>query len=544
MKKNLLLIITVLSLFNLSFAQVFSENWNTSTGWNQVDADGDGFVWTFVDLTGTPAPNASFGKSIVSFSVNTSNGAQLNPDNYLYKSAGINLSGLTGKTFLLFDATITDFDPTITENENISIYYSTSPIPTGITGAQMTTNISGGVYPLIATRNINVPNTILQQSVDLTALHGQTIYLIFRHHNATTRSSIFMDNIYVVNSDFTVSNTTACVGSPVTFNNTSRFNTSAVTVEWNFNNGSSNSTAAQEVVTFSNAQNYTVQQIINGVVMETKVINVVNSPTPTFEVSFPTPPCNPLVVTLTTGPGSGYEFSFSDGVRLPVTSGNTATRTLTRPGIYDVYVVQTIDASCLGWDSLSGIGFVNVIQSPKAAFEPTSQRLDMLYPSVTFINKSIGDGLTYVWDFGDTSVNETIFSPLHIYPLNQEGNYDVKLYALSVDGCIDSTAMRIIVEESVLFFIPNSFSPNGDEYNNTFKPIMTAGFDPTTYQLSIYNKWGQLVFESKDPSVGWDGDFGAGNGVLNTGLYTYKLFFNTAKNDEVRTIVGHITLMK
>jgi len=544
MKKILFLIITVVSFFNFSFSQVFSEDWSGSmSGWTQVDGDGDGFVWTNQDLTGAGTPIDAFGKTIVSTSVDISTGTPLNPDNYLFKSTPINLTTLQGNTFLLFDAAVSQGFTGV--SENITIYYSTTPPTTS--AVQMASNISSGIYQQIAIQNLTIPNSIQLQVIDLTALQGQTIYLIFRHQKAiaTSQSAVFIDNIKVVNSDFLASNLTACIGGPVTFTNTSQYNNAGVTITWNFGGGNGNTTGNQEIATFSAPGSYTVQQLINGIPMRTQTMTVVNSPTPTVNVTYPTPACSPLEVTLTTGPGSGYEYSFSDGVKIPVpASSNSVTRILTTPGVYDVYLVQTIDASCIGWDSITGIGAINVLPSPVASFEATSQNLDMMYPSVSFVNTSTGSGLTYDWDFGDTSVNESVLSPTHLYELNKEGSYDVKLYVTSDVGCKDSMEMTIIVEEAVLFFIPNAFTPNGDEFNNTFKPVMVTGYDPTAYNLMIFNRWGELVFESNDPEIGWDGDYGAGNGVIETQTFTYKLKFNSSKNDEVRTVIGSVILMK
>ena len=62
--------------------------------------------------------------------------------------------------------------------------------------------------------------------------------------------------------------------------------------------------------------------------------------------------------------------------------------------------------------------------------------------------------------------------------------------------------------EPVIYFIPNTFTPNGDELNNVFQPIFTYGYDPQSYVFYIYNRWGELIFESHDPKIGWDGTFG------------------------------------
>lgn len=535
MRKVLFLIIIV--SVNFSFSQVFSEDWvSPISDWTQVDVDQDASEWESVDLTSTLL--SSFGESVTSSSV-SSIGTQLTPNNFYFRNIPIDLRALSGKTFLLFDMAIAD-NPLGTESETISFYYSTTMPPS--TPSELGTSFANGDFTLLGTKTLSTGNTIFEQNIDLTSVQGQSIYLLMRHHDATTMSAVFVDNLFIVNSDFTASTSLACVGSPITFVNTSQFNTADVTVEWNFGGGIGNTTANQETVVFSAPGSYTVQQLINGVVMQTKVITIVTTPVPTYSYDYDNS-CSPASVVFTTNGDPGYQFSFSDGVVIPVATGNTITRVLPYAGTYDVYVTQAIDANCFGYDSTSGIGFITVKQSPTASFEPTSQKLDMLYPIVSFVNTSSG-AISYVWDFGDTSINETVFSPTHLYALNTEGNYDVKLHVTSAEGCVDSIEMTIAVQETVLFFVPTAFTPNGDEYNNTFKPVMISGFDPTTYQFKIFNRWGEMVFESNDPEIGWDGDYGAGKGITATQNFTYKLQFNSSKNDEVRTIVGNVVLMR
>ena len=59
----------------------------------------------------------------------------------------------------------------------------------------------------------------------------------------------------------------------------------------------------------------------------------------------------------------------------------------------------------------------------------------------------------------------------------------------------------------MIFYLPNAFTPNGDENNNYFKPTMTSGLDFDTYHFEIYNRWGEKVFESNDVKFGWDGSY-------------------------------------
>jgi len=99
-------------------------------------------------------------------------------------------------------------------------------------------------------------------------------------------------------------------------------------------------------------------------------------------------------------------------------------------------------------------------------------------------------------------------------------------------------------QEEPIIYIPNSFTPDGDEHNNIFLPVFTSGYDPFNYELLIFNRWGQIIFESHDASVGWDGSYSGDGHVVQDGVYTYKIIYKVKRTDERRLIVGHVALIR
>jgi gliding motility-associated-like protein len=128
--------------------------------------------------------------------------------------------------------------------------------------------------------------------------------------------------------------------------------------------------------------------------------------------------------------------------------------------------------------------------------------------------------------------------------LNDEGMFPLSVVYYS-NGCVSNPQQTVITVElcpNELFYIPNSFTPNGDERNNTFKPVITSGVDLFNYSFYIYNRWGQVIWESYNPEYGWDGTF---NSVMcQDGIYTWKLKFKTPKTDEIKEFMGSLTLMR
>ena len=93
------------------------------------------------------------------------------------------------------------------------------------------------------------------------------------------------------------------------------------------------------------------------------------------------------------------------------------------------------------------------------------------------------------------------------------------------------------------YYVPNSFTPDADEYNPVFKAIFADGFYPLNFEVSIYNRWGELVFKSKDINVGWDGTSGSNSEAL-PGTYTWNILFTNPVTNENTISKGHVNLIK
>jgi gliding motility-associated-like protein len=113
------------------------------------------------------------------------------------------------------------------------------------------------------------------------------------------------------------------------------------------------------------------------------------------------------------------------------------------------------------------------------------------------------------------------------------------------NGCVSNPENFIVTLElcpNEIFYIPNAFTPNGDERNNTFKPIITSGVDVFNYVFVIYNRWGQIIWESYNTNMGWDGNYD--NKPCQDGVYTWKLRFKTPKTDKINEFIGNLTIIK
>ena len=250
--------------------------------------------------------------------------------------------------------------------------------------------------------------------------------------------------------------------------------------------------------------------------------------------------CQPVPVTFTnqsTVQGAVvYQWDLGNG---DFSGSNTTASTVYEAATcYDITLTATADGLCTSTRTITDMICVHPL--PHADFTYNPQQVYSDGPTVSFTNNSTDNDLND-WNFGDGGTSIAL-NPEHTFPIGEIGNYLVELIVTSQFGCVDTASQIIIVKDQLLYYVPNTFTPDGDEHNNEFRPIMTAGMDPHDYQLSIYNRWGELLFESNDISIGWDGTY---NGeFVQEGTYVWTIRFGMMDTDEIRTDRGHINLFR
>ncbi len=177
---------------------------------------------------------------------------------------------------------------------------------------------------------------------------------------------------------------------------------------------------------------------------------------------------------------------------------------------------------------------------PVADFKPDFTTVFSDDPTVNFTNLSQLNALNQ-WNFGDATGSNAI-DPSHQFPLGEVGNYTVVLIVTSSEGCMDTTFQLIVVKDQLIFYVPNAFTPDADEFNSRFLPVLTTGFAPNSFHMEIFDRWGMLLFETSDLSSGWDGTFG--NKPVPSGVYGWKIEFQDEKTDENYVKIGHVSVLR
>lgn len=208
------------------------------------------------------------------------------------------------------------------------------------------------------------------------------------------------------------------------------------------------------------------------------------------------------------------------------------------PSQTDEYeVIGMNDTGCS--DTISVTVVVN--PNPTAAFYWTNSEISTNDPGTGFVNLSSGADY-YEWDFGDGSPYNYEFEPYHEFPDAEGDSYYITLTATTEAGCVDVASNVLIVEQSYTIYVPNAFTPDGDTYNQFFYPVM-YGFDKYDFEMLIFNRWGEIVFETHNMEVGWDGTY-AGGRKCQDGTYTWKIQAKVQNSSKVLSYTGHVNLIK
>lgn len=204
-------------------------------------------------------------------------------------------------------------------------------------------------------------------------------------------------------------------------------------------------------------------------------------------------------------------------------------------GTYNVNLTVITSDGCSS-DTTKNIA-VEIYPSPIAAFTftPILPETDEM---VIFTDLSI-NAESWFWDFGDGNYS-TDQNPTHSY--TNLSNYSVTLIVKN-GICSDTVHTTIIIEEPVIFYVPNVFTPDGDSFNEVFQPVFTSGFDPYDFHLVIYNRWGEIIFESYNAAKGWNGTYG-NETIVQDGVYTWVIKFGDVNSDKKYEYIGYVTLLK
>ena len=215
------------------------------------------------------------------------------------------------------------------------------------------------------------------------------------------------------------------------------------------------------------------------------------------------------------------------------THSSVDTIIVSQEGFYEIAAIS--DSNCEGTTT----GSVSVFKRPVPYAQFTTN------PSVAYLgdaeivfynNSQLAD--EFSWNFGDSTYNELDYNPIHNY--TDTGVFQISLQISNEFGCTDSVTHTIIIHPNFHFYLPNAFTPNGDNENDTF---IGKGEGIADYQMTIFNRWGAAIFYSNSIEEGWDGVPKSASEISPNGVYSYKVDVTDLLGKK-HTYTGEVSLLR
>lgn len=315
--------------------------------------------------------------------------------------------------------------------------------------------------------------------------------------------------------------------------------------KWYFGDGDSSLNVTPGSHSYAMPGSYNVTLIVSNAQCSDTLVRVakIEPPTPVVSFTGSGEGCAPLTVSFQNNTlyADRYEWDFGDGMK---SNELNPTHTYTDGGLYSISLVaygeggQALDVHV---DSVNVFGLPDAyfISQPKVVFIPSDP--------IVFFNLS-QNATQFFWDFGD-GFTSTEASPTHYYL--ETGEYDITLVAQNGYGCRDTfvVSKAVKAESGGNVVVPNAFTPNPNggnggiiskgEYNNdVFYPVVEGA---ENYRLQIFNRWGEMLFESRDINVGWDGYYKGELCKQDVYIWKVELFFSDGSK---KTKTGDLLLLR
>jgi len=266
----------------------------------------------------------------------------------------------------------------------------------------------------------------------------------------------------------------------------------------------------------SSTTTYTVTGTLNGC-YNTASLTVIVHPIPPVNV---TPSmasiCEGDTVELLARGADSYRWDPSIGL-----SSSTSAGVIARPPVTTTFLLTGTSLGCSKTVSVT----ITVNPRPIANFIADPYNVSIIKPVVHFQDMSSGSPpLTWYWTLGNGSTSDF---PDFYCTYSDTGRYRVTLWVYNQYGCVDSVHDYVIVHPDYTIFIPNAFTPNNDMKNDRFRAY---GTEISEFNMKIFDRWGELIFESDNITKGWDGKYKGE--LLPKGIYVYYIYFKDVTTTE------------
>jgi gliding motility-associated-like protein len=269
---------------------------------------------------------------------------------------------------------------------------------------------------------------------------------------------------------------------------------------------------------------YYVQGVVNGC-LSIDSVTVTAQPAPILNLDLKgLTGCVPITITNVNDNGYQYQWLLNNAL---ISTNYNPNHTISMSGTYALQLIVSDNIGCT--TSFDTVAIAYPYPNAEFVFWPENPTIFNL--TVYFTNQSIGAN-SFEWSIDD--FQSTNYNTYYSFP--DTGVYQVNLLVSNQAGCTDSISRTVYVGGYDTFYVPNSFTPNGNGLNEYFQPYI---FGNQTYELYIFNRWGELLFIGQK----WDGrDLRYGN-LVQQDVYVWKI--NLKKSSGVvKQYTGHVNVIR
>lgn len=233
-------------------------------------------------------------------------------------------------------------------------------------------------------------------------------------------------------------------------------------------------------------------------------------------------------------------LDIGNNTSITVPNGGDMSIEYTKAGVYTLTVINTSIYGCVYENVFTD--YLVVHPDPISNFYIGGNPTTIFETTLNAFELASDDVVQWDWysPYSQPSTSNSK-SPRFSFPDGVEGVYPVTLVVTSHQGCVDTFTLNAIVEEAVIFYAPNAFTPDNDEFNQVWKLSLQGG-DAQDFNLIIYNRWGEPIWETRDYNVGWDGTY-KGVPVMD-GTYTWKASIKNKYDDGRNEYNGIVTVIR
>lgn len=343
-----------------------------------------------------------------------------------------------------------------------------------------------------------------------------------------------------------------CLSEPVKFTDASLPKGDVVEWYWSFDDrGNNHSTAQNPQWQYDTSSVYEPKVVVKskfGCVDSTTIsLNIPPLPYVNFDADL-YESCVPLKTNLL-----DFSFSSSDKIKLwqwdfgdgsAIDTARNPHHEYGIPGAYSVSLTVTTANNCKAfflWKDM-----MHVWPNPVAGFIFSPEEPTEAETTVSFYDRST-DAVFWSWDFGDEGLvpvsTSTDQNPVHTFP--NSGTFKIWQFVTSVHGCRDSIPDEITIKPDWTFYVPNTFTPNGNGTNDGFIP---KGHNITEFQMWIFDRWGNMIYTTEKTTspataIPWNGKANGGSKTAQQDVYVWLVELKDI-NHQPHKYIGHVTLVR